>query len=265
MAEELETQSPPVAEPPPAPVQAAPPPEPVDESGVPYRNRVAEMKRKLEEQEALNRRYQIEMGAMQQRYQAPPEKKPEPQWADEDSRILVERAVEKKANEIMQRAQISQQLNDPELNTLAQQEYAQIINNPIYANLSDIDKQEKAVDRATIKLLRGKQQTVALQNTQQVLAQAAQAQAAGASLPGTGGGGPISPADDKARFIKKFMEDDIQRTMVREYWDTDPDSEEGQKHLRGAAERAFGGAQFSSSKLMSEAIKQLRTSEGGVR
>lgn len=242
MVDEAKNESLPVVETPPASVTPEPPipPEPVDEAGVPYKNRLAEMNRKLEEERQRNIQYQIALGQQHAPAQPPPTQRRRPQeMFDEETLTGINLLVEQKANEIMQKAQISQQLNDPELNNIAQQEYAILASNSIYADWPDIAKQNLAVTRAENKLLRTRQQATAQQTSQQALAAAAQAQASGASLPGTGGGGP-QPADDKARFIKKFMEDPYQKQNFQSmYRGIDINSKEAQERMQRVAETAW--------------------------
>ncbi len=261
MADEV-IQAPPIETP-------SPPPEPMDETGVPYKNRVAEMNRKLEDANRLNQEYQLQLGRLMAQQQVPPKvDEPLEDKFDDVTRKYVEATAQKVAEQVAHRfisqAQVSQTVNaDPELLNIAKEEYGQLKANPYYSNLRDDQLQAFAVASAESKLLKKRGSTQQDANRAAALRDAAKLQAEGASLPDTGSSLP-SGSVNKEEFIKKFKANDDQRAMVQSYWEVDPDSMEGQLHLQRAAEKAFSGGQFQSSKIVNEVMRQIRQKDGGA-
>lgn len=239
------------------PKETPPPVEAVDERGVPYKNVAAEAQRKLDEANTLNEQYKVALGQLTQQRQAAP---PAPvqvsddldeleKQFDEPTRKYIDRKVTRIATEIAERTGykfVSQagvqtaMSEDAEVAQEARQQYAALATNPLWANMPDVNKQEKAVDAAKAVVLARRLSKGKEAQTEQVRQQAERELAAGGNLPGTRGS-PTQQPKSKEEYIKTFMADQQNIADFRTAYGRklDPFSPEGQKAFREAAEIAY--------------------------
>ena len=241
------------------------PPEPLDERGVPYKNRVAEYERKLSEAAERQEKYENLLGQMaaQQRQAAPPSPAPQTLFDDETQRFVDERSrkiAQEVAYAMLSRAQLVQEANDPEIQKEAKAEFQAISQNPAYATWTQDQREVLAVKNAKIAVLGKRLEAGKQQGTQQALQDAAAAQAAGATLPGTSLADK-SKGQDKETYIKAFVADPDERNRVRKMYKLDPDSQQGQEKLRRVAEFAWRGSPVSEK--FSQTIEMVRS--GGAQ
>jgi hypothetical protein len=289
MPEEVVEQKPPETPP-------ETPAEPLDERGVPYKNRVAELERKLQEEKDEKLRYMQVLG--QQRTQQP---QPQPSYqqtasnADdelfndpeylqveagmtEDSKRFVrtglkrigeriaERVAERVGYKFLSNAQVQNDLSaDVEIQKEAQAQYQALFTNPLWARADDVLKQQQAVTAA--KAVVNARRLAAAQKTQadKQNFDANRDMAGAANLPRTGGGQPQPTGDEKKKFIESFIanEENIAtfRHMDRHF---DPNTELGKKRLLETAEEAWlgRGGQFWGGKTKA-AINALKEQLNG--
>jgi len=250
MTDEVQpTVTPPETPPPPPPADA------VDESGVPWKNRLAELGRKLDEERRLNQQYQQVLGQRQAPAQPPaqPGKKNWEEVFDPTSLAAVREMATEIANQeakkvafsMLARARVNQDIGeDPKLRELAQGEYAALTSDPYYSQHATEILEELAVSRARNKLSAQQHQAQTAQN-QQAAVQAANQSLLGAStLPGTQRTEP-GTGQGKDDYIKKFMADPDQHKFLKSMYQLDPLSPEGQKKLREVAEQGWKGSNIS--------------------
>ena len=153
---------PPVAEPTPPP-EPAPVVEPLDDRGVPYKNTVAELNRKLAESESarqqvtdLNQQYQVALG---QQKPAEPATSPSSDLSDkfDDATLkMVDERAEQKARtiayEMARGAELAKVLEDPDIRAEAVNEYNALKAHPMYVGKDDMELQYLATNsaRATV-------------------------------------------------------------------------------------------------------------------
>ena len=159
----------PVAEPtpPPEPIPA-PPPESLDDRGVPWKNTVAELNRKLAESESarqqvtdLNQQYQVALG--QQKNPAPAAPAPTSdlsekfddvttQYIQQEARKIANEEATKVAYGMARGAELAKVLEDPDIRTEAVSEYNALKANPMYVGKDDMELQYLATNsaRATV-------------------------------------------------------------------------------------------------------------------
>ncbi|MDP2734712.1 MAG: hypothetical protein Q8P12_00735 [bacterium] len=266
MADGVETQieQPEVETPlaPEAPPEPQPPSEALDETGVPYKNRVAELQRRLEAEQGLNQRYQQALG-QERRPQAPPpatqsgayflEVNGQKHEFDAASvalvRKLAEEIADQKANSIVGRAQLSNEVSDTEVRAEAENIYRnEVLSNQFYASWNDDAKQAIAIKEARARVFQKRYEAAKKGTLSKAQAEAAQVQAAGASLPGTSG--TASPSQtSKEQYIKEFIKenqtDPGKVKIFRSFYQgLDPLSAEGIEKLKRSAEMAYGGLEF---------------------
>lgn len=241
--------------------QTAPPAvEPVDERGVPLKNRIAELERKLQDAVTQstsvaeqNEQYQRELGrliAAQQQTAQPQSQAPDIlSQFDEPSKQMVRQIAKQVAEEVgysmMGRAQLTQELSgSQEVRKLAEQHFQTMLSNPYYARQPREALEEIAVLRAKVDYQALQAKAGTQQSAQQLQANANQQLAGNTGLPSTGDN-PPQTANDKDKFIREFMADPIQRKFVQGGWKMNPDSPEGQAKLRSIAETAWSGVDLS--------------------
>lgn len=237
------------------PTPPAPPAEPVDDRGVPLKNVIAELSRKLEDQQKMNTEYQRLLGQYSQQQTQP---KPvqgddlEGQF-DETTRKYVRSVAQQIAREeakqiaysMVTRAQLTQEIqSDPEIQKVANDEFNILAQNPLFANLPQEAKEAMAIANAKAKVMGQRYEAARKGNSQTAMQQAAAAQAAGASIPGTQATG-LSSSTDRETYIKEFINDPMQREYLRKMWKLDPDSPEGQAKLKRTAEFGWKGSPIS--------------------
>lgn len=245
MVDEAVTQTEPVVTEP----VVQPVPDVSDPSGVPWRNRASEYERKFAESQAMVDAYQRQLGQLIAQQQTV--RQPETSGTQQDARFdelttkfvteTAQREAQKIAYSLINRAQLNNEISSsPELNTLAQQEFSVIVNNPLYATWNQEAKEALAVANAKFKLSEKNLEAFKRGGASQALQQANQAQASVSNLPGTGHN--LQPAlTDKDLQIKKWMDSPDNQLMVRRFHGVDPASEAGKKKLREVAEYAVSG------------------------
>ncbi len=273
------------------PPNPPPPQEALDESGVPWKNRVAEWERKAKEQEALNEQYRIALGAQQPR-QAPSA----PVVLDDDElfndqeylaveqgftpdvqklirtglkRIggrIADRAAKRTGYEFVSQAGVQNEMQDSEVAQEARQQYAALANNPLWSQVPDVLKQEHAVAMAG-KIVNARRvskgQTT---QTEEARVAAERALAGGASLPNSRGGAPPAQPKSREEYVKQFISDPQNIADFRTAYGRalDPNSEKGQKAFREAAEIAYdvgpkgmwGGKTAVATRILEEENRQ---------
>ena len=236
----------PVVETPPAP----PPPLDVDESGVPWKNRAAEFQRKFEQEQQINQRYQVALG-QQVQPPKPVQQELESKFDSESQQFVDARAAkiaEQTAYRIIARAQMTQEISaDTELQRLANEEYGYVNQNPLYSGLPQEVKESLAVANAKAKVFAQRLEAAKKGNVSQAHAQAVQAQAAAASIPGTAAAAPSAPTgkDQYIReYVKEWTSEPEKRKFIRGFYKLDPDSPEALDKIKRAAEEAYKGVEF---------------------
>jgi len=237
--------------------------EAVDERGVPYKNLVAELERKLGEAAEQNTKYQQALGYYAQQYQAPAPQ-PAPVAEDVEARFdeptkkfvtqVAAREAKRIAYELVTQANAQQNIgNDQEIQQEATRWYQALKVNPLYSTDSDIKVWDRAVAEARVSVL-GRRMEAASKATAAATVRDA---AAATQLPPTRGNNEPS-ATDRDKFIAEFIKDDENRRMVRKLDRVDPDSEEGQRLLKETAELNWREPIKLSPKikLAAEAFKQ---------
>ena len=222
------------------------------------------MKRKLDEQATLNAQYQQALGQLSQARQTPPAQgddlesqfdEPTRKYVNTTAEKIAQRIAEQTAYRMITRAQMTQELqSDPEIQQAANQEFNLINQNPLFSPMPQEAKEALAIANAKSRILQGRLDAAKKGSTAQALADAAAAQAAGATLPGTGGTPP--PQGNKDQFIKEFIVDPQQRSFVKKMHKLDPDSPEGQAKLKSVAEYAWRGSPVSER--FAQAVELLR-------
>ena len=151
----------PVVEPTLPPEPTPPPPEPLDDRGVPYKNTVAELNRKLAESESarqqvadLNQQYQVALGQKKSTEPAPTNDLSD-KFDDATLKMVDERAEQKArtiAYEMARGAELAKVLEDPDIRTEAVSEYNALKANPMYVGKDDMELQYLATNsaRATV-------------------------------------------------------------------------------------------------------------------
>ena len=163
---------------------------------------------------------------------------------------------------MLNRAQLVQEANDPEIQKEARAEFQLISQNPAYATWSQDQREILAVKNAKIAVLGKRLEAGKQQTTQQSLQAAAASQAAGATLPGTSLADRSGTTEqDRDAYIKKFMADADSRERIRKMYKIDPDSPEGQQKLKRVAEFAWRGSPVSEK--FSQGVELLTT--GGAQ
>ena len=237
----------------PGPAAQAAPAEPVDDRGIQLSNVVAEWKRKYEEQAQLNERYQTllgqQMAQQQQPAQQPPQDDDPEAFFDSATGKNIKRLIEREAYRLMGRAQLAQEVSDPEVHKLASQEYQLINQNPLYASFDNTAKEALAISNAKAKIWQAKAEAATKAGTDAQLADAARQQAGGASLPGTSRGGesPGEPQNQEEyikQYIAETLADEKRSKIFQNFYRLDPRSKEGQEKLRRAAIEAYKGIEF---------------------
>ena len=227
----------------------APPATPaIDGSGVPWENRAAEYKRKLEEANNQNLLYQQELGRLTAPAPPVPADDGSSQYPESDRnfvRRLAQEEARKIAYEMVRNAQVAQETSDPEVQHEAQAEYQALLRNPLYGGLADDAKQMLAVKSAQLKILNAKWAGVQKTKADAEAQERARLDASGATLPGTSPGGQPQTGQSKEEYIKAFMADPEQLAYLRTMYKLDPDSPEGQAKLRRTAEFGWKGSPVS--------------------
>lgn len=249
-----QVETPPVETPPPPPVEA------VDASGVPYKNRAAEWERKAREAEEDRERYRVELGRRAAEEQARAAAQPKPASTIEQlkakydpeqlaaiqqiAREIAREEAQNTGHQFVTRASIETELQDKELFTEAQQQYAQVNQNPMWARVDEVLRQQHAIEKAKAVIRERKLQAASKGAGDTALEEARRAQAAGAGLPsgGTPMGGGTPSGNKREDYIKQFKgnEENLMwhRKICRDMR-IDVNSKEGQDLLNGAAEEAF--------------------------
>jgi hypothetical protein len=245
------------------------PPEPTDESGVHWKNRVAEWQRKAQEaeeraaqQEKLNQAYQIALGQRQAAANPAPVADEQDEMFNDPEYLAVEkdftpdvqklirtgfkrivprlaqREARRVGDEIMSQASVQSELQDQEILAEAQKQYAALATNRLWSSAPDVLKQEHAVAAAKNVVLARRKAAGSQSDAEKARREAEEALKATASLPGTGGGAPPRPTN-RDEFIKNFVANPEKRALFQKMTGVDPDSEAGKKRLRRAAEIDF--------------------------
>lgn len=236
----------------------APPPEPavaLDPTGVPWENRVAEWKRKAETEAGLNEQYKVALGQLQQQRQVTP---PAPvtddldelgKQFDEPTKKYVTGLIQREARKIAEetgykfvsQAAVQNELQaDPEIMAEARSQYAALNTNPLWARADDVLKQEHAVAAAKNVVLGRRNGKATQTQTKEAQFAAERGMAAAAGVPRTAGS-PPPPETSKEQFVKDFMADPESRDAFSMAYGRhlNPDSPEGQKAFKEAAEIAY--------------------------
>lgn len=256
-----------VAQPPVVPTEL------LDDRGVPLKNKIAELERKLQDaitnnQTAtlLNEQYQRELGRLLATQQQPqPQASPDVlSQFDEPSKQMVRRIAMEVAQEVrdgtLHTAQLNNDLSNPEVRKLAEQHFQTMQQNPFYARQPREAQQEIAVLRAKVDYQALQTKTGA---GQPAPPSAIPANTTG--LPSTGDN-PVQTANDKEKYIREFMADPAQRRFVQGGWKMNPDSPEGQAKLKSIAETAWGGVDLSPKiGLAVQAMGGNIAPQGGTR
>ena len=245
MADEtVETQvEQPVVETPPPPVLD------VDEAGVPWKNRAAEFQRKYEQEQQINQRYQVALGQQSQPKPVPQDY--ESKFDSESQQFVDARAAkiaEQTAYRIIARAQMTQEISaDQELQRAANEEFGYVNQNPLYSGLPQEVKESLAISNAKAKVLAQRLEAAKKGNVSQAHAQAVQAQAAAASIPGTSAAAPSTPGG-REQYIKEYVHeyttDPEKRRMARGLIKHDINSPEGIEELKQVAAYAYNGVEM---------------------
>lgn len=245
------------------------PTEPLDDRGVPLKNRIAELERKLQEAvtntqtvSQQNEQYQRELGRLLTTQQQPQQAPDVLAQFDEPSKQMVEKIAQQVAERVaysfVNRAQVNQELNsNQEIRKLAEQHFQTMQQNPYYARQSREALEEIAVLKAKVdyqalqaKASSGQPGTPPANNT---------------GLPSTGDN-PQPTSNDKDKYIREYIADPVNRKMLQQMWKINPDSPEGQAKLRSVAETAWGGVDLSPKiGLAVQAMGGTITPQGGTR
>lgn len=248
-------------EPNPTVVETPPPETPqvpaVDEGGVPYLNRFKEQERKAMEAEArataaeqMNERYMAALGNARGNPQPTPAAAPSNPmeriaqhlsvYQPQDRNALVgaiqeainiavadaDKRTEAYSYKLLTRMSHQQQLQDPELMQEAQKAYQVISQNPMWAGAADELKQDRAIAeaRAVLAVKKGVQPNPS---------------GGPQTLPGTSPQRTTPQVPDREKFIQQFVGSEENRSVYRHMTRKDPDSAEGKKAMREAAEIEF--------------------------
>lgn len=222
------------------------PVEPVDESGVPFKNRIAELTRKLGEEaqerqrvEAQNLLYQQQLGqyVAQQRPVTPATDDLEGKF-DEETRKFVAKVARQQAEEVgyslIGRARTQQDISNDTIRQLAQAEFAALGNDPYYAAMPEQAREVIAVERAKYKYLEQTSKTTSQQNAQTVVNDANRAMAGAGNLPSTQGNETV--LSDRETSIKRWMDNPVNKDFFKRFHGIDADSAEGKILYRKDAE-----------------------------
>lgn len=133
-----------------------------------------------------------------------------------------EKRAEKVGYRMLTQAHHQQQLQDPELLAEAQKAYQVLQQNPLWAGASEELKRDRAIAEARANL--------AVKKAAPVNGGAPQ------TLPTTGAPRPQTSVPDREKFIKEFVASEASRNLFRHMYKKDPDSEEGKRRMRRAAE-----------------------------
>lgn len=164
-------------------------------------------------------------------------------------RAIAQREANRIAYSLLGRAQVLQEVGtNSELEKVVQEELRLVAGNPFYEGLSDDHKLALAVAQAKSKVYQKQAEAGRQSNTQTAMQQAAQAQAAGASLPGTHvADGAATKAKTLEEYIKEFSADPDNRSFLKKWSHLDPDSPQGQEELKKAAKANWEGIRFSGT------------------
>lgn len=256
------------------PVEDAPQPEAesLDDRGVPLKNRIAELERKLGEKDSTLQQYQQLLGQFATQAKPPVDtataSDPLESQFDETTRKYVEAVAERKARKIAEETgykMMSQAVRqttlseDSELLKEAQSQYQQLKSNPIWSNADDNLIQEHAVAQAKSVVTERRRVNPAAPG--QPVPRNSRP-----SLPRTG---PINydtapVVNEKEKYINDFIKQPEYRSLIRkgltEHGRLDPDSPLGQKVLKELAEDEWtNGSRLTGSVAM--AAKAIQSND----
>ncbi len=247
--------------------------EALDPRGVPYKNTVAELERKLKEQGELNTQYQTVLGQYQAQQQTQPQPVAQPvktgdddilgQYSDQD-RKAIELIARKVANEaaeqtgyrFMQQATVQNDLADnTELMEEARKQYGLFKQNQYWAKQDDLLIQDRAVAEAKNVLLAKKSAAA----NQQAVTDANRAAAQGATLPNTSGqSAVVETKEDREAWINKWQQQWENVAMMKKFHrGVEQGSPEWLKLFREYAEEAWNPTIFSGTSAVGTAYRHL--------
>jgi hypothetical protein len=251
-----------------------PPAEPLDARGIPFKNTVAELERKLKEKEELNTQYQTVLGqyqAQQQQAQTQTQAVTQPaktgdddilgQYSEQDRKaieIIAARVARTEAEKtgyrfVQQAAHQNALADNTELMEEARKQYSAFKQNQVWAQVDDILVQDRAIAEAE-KVLLAKKNVAA---SQQAVTDANRQGAAGANLPNTSGQSVETP-EDKEAWVKKWMQQWENISMFKKFErGVDINSPEGQKLFKGYADEAWNPTIFSGTSAVGQAYREL--------
>ena len=246
--------------------------EPLDARGVPYKNTVAELERKLNEAASLNQQYQTVLGERQAQQQAqvqPTPAKPSgdddvlSNYSDQDKqaiRILAKQVAKEEAEQtgyrFMQQATLQNDLADnTELMEEARKQYGLFKRNQYWAKQDDLLIQDRAVAEAKNVLLAKKGAAASAQ----ALTDANRAGAQGATLPNTSGqSAVVETKEDREAWINKWQQQWENVAMMKKFHrGVEQGSPEWQKLFREYAEEAWNPTVFSGTSAVGSAYRHL--------
>jgi hypothetical protein len=251
-----------------------PPAEPLDARGVPYKNTVAELERKLKEKEELNTQYQTVLGqyqAQQQQVQTQTQAVTQPakagdddilgQYSEQDRKaieIIAARVARTEAEKtgyrfVQQAAHQNVLADNSELMEEARKQYSTFKQNQVWAQVDDILVQDRAIAEAE-KVLLAKKNVAA---SQQAVTDANRQGAASANLPNTSGQS-VEPPEDKEAWVKKWKEQWENVAMMKKFHrGVEQNSPEWIKLFQEYAEEAWNPTIFSGTSAVGQAYREL--------
>ncbi len=260
------------------PATEATPTEPLDARGVPYKNTVAELERKLKEQGELNTQYQTVLGQYQAQQQTQPQPVAQPvktgdddvlgQYSDQDRKAIeiiagrvARQAAEETGYRFVQQAQHQNELADnTELMEEARKQYGLFKQNQYWAKQDDLLIQDRAIAEAKNVLLAKKSATA----NQQAVTDANRAAAQGATLPNTSGqSAVVETKEDREAWINKWQQQWENVAMMKKFHrGVEQGSPEWQKLFREYAEEAWNPTIFSGTSAVGSAYRHLEQQQG---
>ena len=255
------------------------PAEPVDARGVPFKNTVAELERKLNEAAAINAQYQTVLGERQAQQQAQAQPAPVKtvdddvlnQYSDQDrkaieiiARKVANEAAEQTGYRFMQQATLQNDLADnTELMEEARKQYGLFKQNQYWAKQDDLLIQDRAVAEAKNVLLAKKSVTA----NQQAVTDANRAAAQGATLPNTSGqSAVVETKEDREAWINKWKEQWENIAMMKKFHrGVEQNSPEWIKLFQEYAEEAWLPTIFSGTSAVGTAYRHLEQQQGTQR
>ena len=250
--------------------------EALDPRGVPYKNTVAELERKLNEAAAINQQYQTVLGERQAQQQVQAQPAPVKtvdddvlsQYSDQDrkaieiiARKVANEAAEQTGYRFMQQATLQNDLADnTELMEEARKQYGLFKQNQYWAKQDDLLIQDRAVAEAKNVLLAKKSAAA----NQQAVTDANRAAAQGATLPNTSGqSAVVETKEDREAWINKWQQQWENVAMMKKFHrGVEQGSPEWQKLFREYAEEAWNPTIFSGTSAVGTAYRHLEQQQG---